>query len=339
MKRAIVLMTAGVLVASGCGQQSRDEQELRSYLRNVGRVSRSFTYREVSKERSFIVRGSVEDDFRYRLTLSTDQGDIVEQVVSDDSMSVRVLRPELFADVPTLGSPFVDKALREGAWVTSPSGAPSLQKPATDLDAGEQLDPLLAALDSLRYALQSLSQARAVREFNPEELDYRPKEDPWVYPNTGAKQKRYDLVRPILPKREDQLGGAAGTGDVTTSNFRKLSAFERDGRVERVCEFVDVRGHEDIIRAIERGNKKSFVYKLYRRVIDKKTARPIRERRVMTTFDSPDDVHVDVPPPAQLGSLEVFLAAFTQKVTKSDLLKPATTRRTVGCERSATKKS
>ena len=304
------LTVVAVLIASGCSNVSEDADELRRFVESSRIEPRTFRFVEASELRAYEIEGSVADDLRYRMVLSQDGNPIMEQVVSDDALAVRLLDPDKGGSIAnTLGHPTVDQTLRDGGWVVDPSGAPPLLR--TDIGLEQELsDPFQEALAALRFVVRSMSDARQVKEFTLEDIEYRPSLDPWVYPDEEAGEVRYDLVRPILPKREDQL--QAGQGDVGAGHFRKLSAFVRDEHVMRVCSTVDVRGHEDFVEAHKRRETDTFQIQLEQRVLDGATPTPIREREVLATFDYPDEVDVGLPSDAHTGKLTDFKAALDQ---------------------------
>lgn len=310
MRRTFLILTAGCLLGAACTGASDDAEELRQIAETSRTEPRTFMFVEASEERSYEIRGELDDDLRYRMTLTFEGEGLLEQVVSDDALAVRLLDPERAGAIAnTLGHPSVDAALREGRWVIDPSGAPPLLR--TDIGVEQELeDPFLEALGSLQFVTRAMSDARQVTEFTLENIEYRPSLDPWVYPDTEAGEVRYDLLRPILPKREDQL--QAGQGDVGVGHFRKLSVFAREERIMRVCSLVDIEGHEDFVEARGRGETDSFLIQLERRVLEGDTPTPVREREVLATFSYTDAVEVSLPSEAHTGKLEDFTAALRQ---------------------------
>ncbi len=291
------------LVASGCAPPTEDSAELRRFLGTSEREPVVYTYREASEEREFTAEVSFEDDLRHKLAISSQGRLLMEWIVSDDALALRFVDPE-FPDRLSgpLGHPAVEQALREGRWVIDPSGAP----PPLQVDGGEATaggNPLVEALEPLRHVRTAIGEASEVREFNFEDLDYRPSLDPFEYPDETVEEVRYDLWRPMLPKGEDAISG--GQGDVVVGHFRKLSVFVNDGRVDRVCEFIDVEGHEDFVELKERGREHNpFQAGLLERIREGQTSTLIRERKVLVDLTYPGEVDVELPEDAFVGRLE-----------------------------------
>jgi hypothetical protein len=222
------------------------------------------------------VRGLVEDDFRYKARVAEDSKPVLDEVVSDDALAVRFLDPAAigrFLRKPTKadrggsgvggngagagtagttattspsgaasgsgpGGPSAAELLASRRWVLDPAGAPAaFASAATDRTLGD--DPIADARDVFTYVERAIDASGRVVEFNPESLEYRKDEDPFPPPEPHSGVKRYDLVRPDLPKAS-QTGG--GTNQVTPDarHFRKLSVYVKDKRVIRVLETIDV---------------------------------------------------------------------------------------------------
>lgn len=320
-RRALVALSALLcLIAFGaCSPANEDIKELRAYLTSSGLEPRAFEYKALGETDEFEVRGSVQDDFRYKMVLSADGRELVQYVVQDDALAVRLADPEFGGRLANqLGDPLVDAALKEGKWVVDPSGAPALFK-ADDLKLAQARDPFSDAREALLAVERDLGESRFVKEFTLEDVEYRPQHDPWRYPDAEEEEKRYDLLRPFLPKTEGQA--SFGRSDsVTPAQFRKESVFVDDGRIEAVCSLVDVRGHEEFVRLRKEGlDSNEYLARVLRQIEERETAVPIEQRAVIVELEYPDEVSVGLPRGAVVGKLETFTSALQQAVTAGAL--------------------
>lgn len=314
MRKLLAVVVATLLLSAGCGRPEEDAQKLRSHLRASELSPRSFVFQEVSEDRAFSVTAEVEDDFRYRMVLSGPEGGIVEYVVDDDALAVRFLDPAVADRIGNLlGHQDVDRALREGRWVVDPSGAPRLRRGESDEDEGMLRDPLRESIEIFPYVRTAMAQAFGVVEFNLESIEYRPSLDPWEYPDRDEGETRFDLMAPALPKNEQQMQGGGG-GQIGQAHFRRLSVFvDPRGRVDRICEVVDIRSHEDYRRLEERGpGHNPFQAQLFESILSGESLAPIRERKVYVTVQYPDELSVALPDDAHAGRLEEAKEAMEQ---------------------------
>jgi hypothetical protein len=312
------------VVLVSCSKANEDAIVLQRDLTTSANLARHFTYRQFTPDAAFQIDGTVEDDLRYSMTLSTNDGvPLMQEVVSDDALAVRIIRASFASLISnSLGHPTVDAALRAGTWVLDPAGAPPIIDPnqaaggpqASDETSG---DPFRDARDALRYASNAQSQASGVAKFSLESVTYRPLFDPWRYP-TG-REVRYDLIRPPLPKAAS-LGG--GTENIGPAIFRKLSVFVKGSRVEETCESVDIEGHEDIVALRQRGvNSNPYLRDLIKRIETKQTSVPITPKIAVVDVDYPSAVSTALPRSAVIGKLDTFESAFLQAF-RSGVLKP-----------------
>jgi len=299
------------LVATACGRTREDEIELRGFIGASDKVTREFTLIEAAADRWYSIEGAVQDDLRYRLSLSSPAGPLVEMIIVDDALAVRLPRPDVFADLDVpLGHPTTVDALMTGRWVVDPAAAPPLgvagqegalataaeRKPPTPIEVGTRL---------LRILRANMALSRQIKEFTLEDIEYRPSLDPWEYPDLVAGEVRYDLLRPILPVREEQV--AQGNITIGENHFRKTSAFVRDGRLYQLCEVVDVEGHEEFVKLREENRENEFLEQLQKQVLDGKTVTPVRVRTMFTEFRYPRDVTIELPANALEARLELFI--------------------------------
>ena len=154
-----------------------------------------------------------------------------------------------------LGHPTVDKALREGEWVVDPSGAPALFRKLAGQRGVSSGDPFRDSREAMRViARLHEPTSRGVKEFSPEDIEYRPQYDPWRYPDVQNEEVRYDLLRPAAPEvgSADRSVARRVTRPRSASSARRRSSC-KDNRVEEVCSVVDIEGHEDIVRLKREG--------------------------------------------------------------------------------------
>lgn len=332
MRRLLALLAAFAVVAGACSDPNEDADELRSFVRLSAREPRRFVFRSVSERQVYSVRGIVEDELRYSMTLYSGEEAVMVYRVRDDALAVRLADAAFGARLANiLGDPVVDAALKEGRWVVDPSGAPPLVR--ADVKAGGQSadDPFRDAQDSIRFVEQSMGQAREVKEFTLEDIEYRSALDPWRYPVEGGPEVRYDLVRPFLPTNEAATVG--GQGDIGPAQFRKTSVFVTGRRIKQVCSLVDVEGHEEFIELRRSGlDSNPFLAGLLRRIRNRQTAVPIEERYVFVRVDYPDDASVDLPADAVNGKLAGFITALQGGFT-AGVLRPSGRVDTKACRR------
>jgi hypothetical protein len=316
----LVVILALTLLAS-CSPQNEDVQELKGFLARSELAPRVFDYRALGPTDEFEVHGEVADDLRYKMVLSHEGRRLVQYVVSDDALAVRLADPAFGKKLANqLGHPTVDAALREGKWVVDPSGAPALFKKVAGQRGVSSGDPFQDTREAIRVITEYITQARAVKEWNLEDIEYRPQYDPWRYPNKEAQEVRYDLLRQPLPKSEAQtLGGQ--TGDAAQiGQFRKTSVFVWRNRVREICSVIDIDGHEDIRALRERGLRSNpFLANLLKVIQRKETSVPIEPRISIAEVGYPDEVAVGIPAGAVRGKLETFVSAFKQGVTAGAL--------------------
>lgn len=301
MNSARALVALAVFAALlGCGRTDTDAEELRGFMARTEPLSAEFVYLEEAPAGGVEVRGRIEDAFRHSSELLLEDVLVVERVVNDDAMAIRVHDPsKLHAFAAALADPAdfsVAAALTAGRWVVDPAGAPAL-KPAEDIE-NVGADPMRDALSVFVYAKQALEEAVGVRQFNPDALDYRPEDDPFPQPLQKSGEDRYDIQRPPLPRR--QTGQQRGVG---TPHFRKMSFYVKDGSVHKVLEEVDIEGHEEFRRALRSGRPK-FLLRLLDELRAGRTAETIRVRRMSLAFTSLGErVSVELPPDSFTGNL------------------------------------
>src|SRR5437764_233427 len=107
MKSAIVGVLVVLMAFSACSPPNEDARALTSDVTRSSNLQRHFTYREFSADAAYRVDGTIQDDFRYALILSTNENiPLLQEVINDDSLAVRVLRPTFASSVSkSLGHP------------------------------------------------------------------------------------------------------------------------------------------------------------------------------------------------------------------------------------------
>lgn len=261
MVRAVASVLSAAILAAGlgaCGEPDDDAaDELRRAMNKTALLARQFNYQEQTATDQIEVRGIVEDDFRYKARLLVSGSPALDEVVSDDAIVDRFIDPNVvdtFIEPQDLAdaSPDLRKAsaealghLRSSRWVLDPAGAPALLTAATERrDLGT--DPIYDSLTVFRYVEQVMI-SQAVRRYNKNDLEYRPKEDPFPRPPEGSDVTRFDFVRNKVPRPTD--GGGANQTVPGAGSFRKMAVYVKKGLVYEVREDVDVASRlEDLQR-------------------------------------------------------------------------------------------
>lgn len=249
-------LSAAILAAGlgACGEPDDDAaDELRAAMTKTALLARQFSYQEETATEQVEVRGIIEDDFRYKARLLVRGSPALDEVVSDDAIVDRFIDPnvvDLFIEPQDLAdaSPELRKAsaeavghLRSSKWVLDPAGAPALLTSSTERrDVGT--DPIYDALTVFRYIEQVMT-SQAVRRYSKNDLEYRPKEDPFPRPPEGSDVTRFDFVRAKVPRPTD--GGGANQTVPGAGSFRKMAVYVKDGLVYEVREDVDVASRLD----------------------------------------------------------------------------------------------
>jgi hypothetical protein len=256
----VALAMASVLSACS-NQQLTDANRLRRIMAATARQPRRFVYDEATSAAKISVKGVIEDDFRYKSAVSINGKLAMEEVVKDDTLADRfvlgsavgIFVRKAQTDAPgvvtaadtsaptnlTEASPEVVNAVTNHQWVMDPVGAPSLLPSASEKHPLGS-DPIYDSLTVFRYVEQAIREAFRVRRFNPDDLDYKPAEDPFPKPAQDSDVTRYDLERLRLPRPQDVAGSAANQVIPGARHFRKMAVYVRDGLVIRVLEQIDV---------------------------------------------------------------------------------------------------
>lgn len=307
MKRypAVAVALISVLVMGGCTSRVTDEQELRGFIAATEKLSRRFVYLTDDDEVKTQIRGSVEDDLRSQVLWSEDEAEILERVVSEDAMAVKVTKPDRFESLRTGalvgGSLIVTDVLRTGGWVLDPGGAPPLVTRTDNARANlVGQDPMQDSINIFKYAKRAIDEAGSVIEFNENSLTYRPDLDPFEKPNRSLGIKRYDLVRVPLPGKSARNQLLPGPG-----SFRKMSWYIKDGKVIKIVEQIDIESHEDFVEArVKKDPRKAYLLDMEKGVKAGGGRTPVIERQMSIAFTNLGAVvKVTMPSDALTASL------------------------------------
>lgn len=298
---ALSLFVAATSVS--CKPPTTLEQEVRRILAVADKQAFEYLYSESSGGRRVEVRGTAEDSFRHAETLTINGNPVMERIVNDDSLALHALGPEALPQTGVADPSDVQvfSALSAGRWVLDPAGAP----PASlEAERVEQVgsDPLADAVNLYKYARIALQSAAGVTEFNPDAPGYQPSQDPFPHPDTALGERRLDLVRPPIPTQE--------SGQFpTTANFRKMAFYMSEGILSRILEVIDIRGHEDVVRAARTG-RNPYLLQLVRDLETGQGTERIRVRQMgFEILARGDSIKTAVPTDALVGNLQVLLRA------------------------------
>jgi hypothetical protein len=300
-----LLLTFLLMSASACSRDVNPEQELRAFLKKTEKASREFIYRETARDRTINVVGRVQDDLRYSQVLNVDGTNVMETVVADDALAVRLISPEKATEFASIGaftsSQIIGDALTSGQWVLDHAAAPPLSAPVTregQPPVGE--NAVLDAAYLFQYLERAIAEGRDVWEFDEDDISYKPSEDPFEKPNRDAGIKRYDVRPPLLPRRS-----ARGTESAlpSTAHFRKLSFYVREDKLIRVEEVIDFESHPEFLRA-KRGEGSDFLKEQLESVRGGRTREPLPLRRMTTIL-----TRVGAPTFIELPTGDVLVAS------------------------------
>lgn len=301
---SISLLLVALVAGTGCGRKIQYRQDTLEYLDNTYSERLSFVFTQDVDGRKVLVKGRVEDGFRYQAIVNEEGRDVIEALVDDDSIALRVIDP---AGIPELQAPvsplstIVTDALKGGQWVIDPAGAPPVQRPRETLQ-----DPLRNAIGVAAYVKAALAEARDVRLWRADDIEpaYRPFEDHFPKPDEKQGVRRYDLVRVPIPKPTGQAGGLDALPK--TSMFRKMAIYVKGQKVTQVYEEVDIDGHPDFVDA--RKKNKTKMLELLRGIKSGAGEEKIVPRRMTIIFRNLGNPEIEVRQPA--GALTASLKGF-----------------------------
>lgn len=327
MRRGVRPATVGLVVAilvsltAACGSPERDAiKELQAAIAKTSSMSGQFTYVDETYDGiETTVRGVIEDDFRYQAQVLREGKPVMDEVVSDDLLANRFRDPSYIENFLRSGgarprdpeaAQTALTALQEGKWVIDTAGAPPIFNVGTERrKVGE--DPIFDARTVLQY-VETVSRNQPVIKFNPDALDYKPKEDPFPKPAKGSDVTRYDFIRFPVPRPSEGDGNQAVPGE---PSFRKMGVYVRDGVIFQILEDLDIEDRlDDIERNYEIDLPGTTIEQITTAVKAINVVRagqgqdPIRIRKMSMRFEKQgDQLSVTVPDGAVAGDLSVLV--------------------------------
>lgn len=319
MKRLAICIVLAPFALSvlGCASDAQTaEERVQSAIRRTQAQSRSFIYQDQGVESAVMVRGVVQDDYRYKARVALGGNDTLDEVAVDDALAVRFLDPEaindylLQAGATAAPSGETMSLLRSRRWVRDPTGAPDLTSPTIQrLTVGQ--DHILDALNVFSYVEKAIQEAEFVARFNPEALDYIEKEDRFPRPKEGSPVVRYDLRPPEIPPF---AGVGATLPDIR--HFRKMSVYIQGGEVLQVMEEIDLASRYDrLVEALDLkvparlsgGERLAFAVDALNQLRSTRRTAPIRIRRMsLEVIDLGKPNLVQLPDSAVEASLSLL---------------------------------
>ena len=316
-----VILAVLVSLTSACGSPEREAiKELQAAIAKTSSLSGRFTYIDETYDGiETTVRGVIEDDFRYQAQVLRDGEPVMDEVVSDDLLANR-FRDASFIEgfIRSGGAQPKDPAaaqtartaLQEGKWVIDTAGAPPIFNVGTERrKVGE--DPIFDARTVLQY-VEAVSRNQPVIKFNPDSLDYKPKDDPFPKPAKGSGVTRYDFIRFPVPRPSEGDGNQAVPGE---PSFRKMGVYVRDGVIFQILEDLDIKDRlDDIERNYEIDLPGTAIEQIDTAVKAINVVRagqgqdPIRIRKMSMRFEAQGELlSVTVPDGAIAGDLSVLV--------------------------------
>ncbi|MCA1839930.1 MAG: hypothetical protein ABR507_04205 [Actinomycetota bacterium] len=288
-RRALAALISLMMLsgAAACTQASKERLNVLRFIDTTERLTRDFiyTHKGVSGPR-VVIEGKVEDGLRFEEVLRIGQTDLMDQIVDDDAVALRLMAADSLPGLATAVNPTVAGSLRQGQWVIDPSGAPSFRKPSVDSTNDEiGKDPLRDAIDYLNYVRSAVNVAADVKIYQSEDIDpaYKVIEDHFPKPKVKQGERRYDLIRPGLPRFSGaQSAGGGQANSAQIQNFRKMAIFVKNGVIEKILEEIDVVGHKDFVEA--RRSKQKYLLQLESRILKGQTQNKIHPRVTSMIF-------------------------------------------------------
>lgn len=324
---ALLLALAALGSACGSGGGLRGEaREVTEALAETRVESRQYRYTDASLdgETVYTVDGKVHDDLRYSGTVSRNGRPLFQQIVSDDSVALRIRDPEALAEVLQVAErrdPITARALREGRWVVDHTVAPPLLAAAVaeeDRTADQPTlgsrravgdDPFIDAAQVVNYVDRAVRSGFRLARFNAEDIDYNALDDPWRDDEESALEdagiRRYDLELPALPPPAGRGQQQALPGAV---HFRKMAIYVKGERVVEVREQIAIADRREFRRA-EGGQAAQYYLRLRDDALGGAVRDTLRERRMTYEVTSYGDVDVRLPDDVVEGFLGETLEA------------------------------
>lgn len=241
--RIVLVALVTMLIGSGCAKDDPTRDDLRAILDRTSVLSHRFVFTQRDNTREVVVRGMVEDDFRFKARVTLDGDDVLDQVVSDDAMALRFLDPSVlpnFIVERDTDEPSTVESLALSRWVLDDDGAPPLGAAAVE-DRVRGADPVVDALTMFEYVELAMADAGDVSVFNPESIYYRADEDPFPHPDEASGIERYDILPKGFPNASER-GPDGAPLFPSVAQFRKMAVYVRDGVVIQVRERIAAEG-------------------------------------------------------------------------------------------------
>lgn len=309
----LLLVGLGASSVACAGDAMTAEDRVKAALAKTFSQPRSFIYQEQGIEADVIVRGVIQDDYRYKARVTIEGEEAIDEVAVDDALAVRFLEPEAVTSYLRQGGPASPPSLetlnllQSRHWVVDPTGAPDLTAPGLQrLRVGQ--DHVLDALTVSAYVDKALQEAEEVARFNPEAIDYIEREDHFPKPEQGSPVVRYDVKPPEIPPF---AGG--GTTLPEVRHFRKMSIYIRGGEVIQMMEEIDLASRYDrLVEALDLeipgglsgGQRLAFAVDALNQLRTTRRSEPIRIRRMsLEIIDLGEENLIELPADAAVGSL------------------------------------
>lgn len=326
--RVPALLAFLLAIAPACGSSTGAgalTREVVAAIDETRDVSRTFRYLDetLDGDQSVSVEGKVQDDLRYSGTVTIDGKKLYQQIVSDDSVAIRLL--DLDATKRAVAAarrvdPVTADALATGRWVVDHTVAPPLLAAAGSVEDDEERtadaptagqrranlvgdDPFTDSAQVLNYAERSVRRGFRVERFNREDIDYNPLDDPWRTDSEADLEdrgvRRYDLFLPPLPRpaergREQVLA--------TIEHFRKMAFYAKGDRVVEIREQIAIGDRREFRRA-EAGRSAEFYLQMRDAALGGGLRDEFRERRMSYVVTDIGRVAVKLPRDAEKGIL------------------------------------
>ncbi len=293
--------------------------------------SRTYRYidQTIDGKRRIDVEGKIQDDLRYSGTVSVNGKKLYQEIVSDDSVALRIL--DLKAAKPVIDAaqradPITAEALRTRRWVVDHAVAPPLlaaaaapanesedtaDDPASGLRRPSLVgdDPFTDAAQLINYADRAARGGIAMERFDPEGIDYNALDDPWTADAQIDLEelglRRYDLTQPPLPAPAER-GKRQSLPQV--EHFRKMAVYVETERVVKIREQISIGDRREFRRA-EQGRTAGFYLKLRDEARKGGVQDELRERKMEYVVTKIGDVAVTLPRNAEKGLLAQVLPA------------------------------
>lgn len=321
-----------VLFASACGTAGGAGALTREAINATDRTrdeSRTYHYVDSTLDGKSRVEvdGRIQDDLRYSGTVTLNGKKLYEEVVTDDSVALRLLDPEATKPVVEAArrlDPTTADALAAGRWVIDHTVAPPLLAAAADPgDESEQTadkpglgqgnlvgdDPFTDSAQLLNYADRALRTGLNVERFDPEDIDYNVLDDPWAKDGEvdleGKGIRRYDLRQPPLPPPAER---GKRQSLPTIQHFRKLVVYVEGERVTKIREQISIKDRREFRRA-EQGRTAKFYLEMRDAALVGGIRDELRERLMEYAVTKVGGVTVKAPLDAENGFLTQVLPA------------------------------